>query len=103
MAAWDEREPHTAEALAHAVDLYRGGFFTDFTLRGCPEFDDWQFFQGESLAQAFVTASKKLTGMLTEQQSYEAAIPFARRAVAVDPMFETEDLQVVRAVLEEMA
>ena len=35
--------------LAEAAALYRDDFMAGFTLRDSPEFDDWQFFQAESL------------------------------------------------------
>jgi len=38
--------------LTEAVELYTADFLAGFTLRDCPDFDEWQFFQAESLRQA---------------------------------------------------
>ena len=38
--------------LKEAVELYRDDFLAGFTLPDCPDFDDWQFFQTETLRQA---------------------------------------------------
>ncbi|HRW10166.1 MAG TPA: hypothetical protein P5121_33920, partial [Caldilineaceae bacterium] len=37
------------DALGAAVALYRDDFLRGFTLPDCPDFDDWQFFEGEAL------------------------------------------------------
>jgi hypothetical protein len=42
--------PECLTALAEAVELYRGDFLAGFSLRDSLNFDEWQFFETESLA-----------------------------------------------------
>jgi DNA-binding SARP family transcriptional activator/predicted ATPase len=73
-------------ALTEAVDLYTGDFMAGFTLTDSAEFDDWQFFQAESLRQEMASALERLVQALSAQGEYETAIPYARRWMALDPL-----------------
>lgn len=46
--------------LTEAVALYSGDFLAGFTLRDSREFDEWQFFQMESLRQGLATVLERL-------------------------------------------
>jgi|GEM_PF-616082 len=74
--------------LTEAAALYTGDFLAGFTLRDSPEFDDWQFFQTESLRQELATVLDRLVQGLNSQGQAEAAVPHARRWVALDPLHE---------------
>lgn len=74
--------------LSEAAALYTGDFLAGFSLRDCPEFDDWQFFQAESLRQELADALQRLVQGCSRQGDYQAAIPYARRWVALDPLYE---------------
>lgn len=78
----------STQTLMKASDLYRDDFMTGFTLPDCPEFDDWQFFQAESLRQSFASTLEMLIQKLSNQQDFEAAIPYGRRWLALDPLHE---------------
>jgi DNA-binding SARP family transcriptional activator len=52
--------PDCLEALAEAVELYRGDFLEGFSLRDSASFDDWQFFQTEGLRQELALALERL-------------------------------------------
>jgi len=80
--------PTCRALLTQAVSLYRADFLTGFTLLDCPEFDEWQFFQSEGLRQQFAAALERLIHIQQDQDDYEAAIPHARRWVALDPLHE---------------
>ena len=80
--------PTCRTPLTQAVSLYRADFLTGFTLLDCPEFDEWQFFQSEGLRQQFAAALERLIQIQQDQDDYEAAIPHARRWVALDPLHE---------------
>ena len=80
--------PTCRAPLTQAVSLYRADFLTGFTLLDCPEFDEWQFFQSEGLRQQFAAALERLIQIQQDQDDYEAAIPHARRWVALDPLHE---------------
>ena len=74
--------------LAEAVELYTADFLAGFTLRDCPDFDDWQFFQAESLRQALAAALEQLVQACDQQDSLDAVVPYARRWVSLDPLHE---------------
>jgi DNA-binding SARP family transcriptional activator len=80
--------PACLPLLTEAVSLYRGDFLSGFTLPDCPDFDEWQFFQTESLRQAFASALERLVQAHSTQGAYEAALPLARRWLALDPLHE---------------
>ncbi len=70
-----------------AVDLYRGDFLSGFTLPDSPEFDDWQFFEAEELRQQYGALLQKIIAAYGAAAA-EAALPFARRWQALDPLHE---------------
>jgi len=80
--------PDCLNSLAEAVELYRGDFLEGFSLRDSPNFDDWQFFQTESLRQELASTLERLVHGHTAQGTYQAAIPHARRWLALDPLHE---------------
>jgi predicted ATPase/DNA-binding SARP family transcriptional activator len=80
--------PDCLEALAEAVELYRGDFLEGFSLRDSASFDEWQFFETESLRLELAAALERLVHALSAQEAYGAAIPYARRWLALDPLHE---------------
>lgn len=78
----------SVSALTDAVALYRDDFLTGFTLSDSPAFDDWQFFQRETLRRQLATALERLVEWHGAQRTYETAIAYARRWVALDPLHE---------------
>ena len=80
--------PACVPLLKGAAALYSDDFLAGFTLRDCPEFDDWQFFQAESLRQGLAAGLDRLVEGLNGQGGYDPAIPHARRWVALDPLHE---------------
>src|SRR5579863_9755855 len=44
------------QPLTAAVALYQGDFLAGFSLRDSPEFDDWQFYQSDTLRREFASA-----------------------------------------------
>lgn len=78
--------PNCLSSLSQAVELYTDDFLAGFTLRNCHEFDDWQFFQTESLRQELAAVLERLVQGYGAQGTYDAAIPYARRWVALDPL-----------------
>src|SRR5258708_32346756 len=53
-------EAERLEHLSQAAALYSGDFLSGFSLPDCPVFDEWQFFQRESLRQALCQVSQQL-------------------------------------------
>jgi DNA-binding SARP family transcriptional activator/predicted ATPase len=94
-AAW-RAHAHSTDALCNAclahlttaVALYQSDFLTGFTLSDCPDFDDWQFFQAESLRRELADSLETLLHWYCAQGEYEPAINYARRWLALDPLHE---------------
>ena len=80
--------PRCLEALAEAATLYRGDFLEGFGLRNSVAYDDWQFFQAEGLRQELASALERLVSGHSARGNYEAALPYARRWLALDPLHE---------------
>ncbi|MCP5098146.1 MAG: tetratricopeptide repeat protein [Chloroflexi bacterium] len=76
------------EQLTEAVSLYNNEFMAGFTLPDAPEFDEWQFFQANSLRQNLVMVLENLIVYHREQDNFSDAIPYARRYVALDLLHE---------------
>jgi DNA-binding SARP family transcriptional activator len=87
--------PRCLEAFAEAAALYQGDFLQGFGLRGSMEFDDWQFFQAEELRQQLTLVLERLARGHGVQGSYEAALPYARRWLALDPLHEPAHRQLM--------
>ena len=84
------------ENLNSAASLYRGDFLSGFTLRDSPAFDDWQFFQTESLRRELAGVLERLANGHAARREYDAAINHARRWLALDPMHEPAVCQLMR-------
>jgi ABC-type oligopeptide transport system substrate-binding subunit len=67
-----------------------------FTLRDCPGFDEWQFFQSEGLRHELASALERLVRGHSAQGAYEPAIPYARRWLALDPLHEPVHRQLMQ-------
>ena len=103
LLASSKGHPHSLEQvcpaclvdLESAVRLYRDHFMAGFGLRDSAEFDDWQFFQAESLRQELASALEKLTRGHAQQGDYDNAIAYARRWSALDPLLEEAHRQLM--------
>jgi DNA-binding SARP family transcriptional activator/predicted ATPase len=95
LAAWQDHGhpevdacPKCLGALAEAVDLYQGDFLAGFTLRDSAPFDEFQFFQTESLRRELASALERLVWGHAAGGEYEPVIGYARRWLALDPLHE---------------
>jgi DNA-binding SARP family transcriptional activator/tRNA A-37 threonylcarbamoyl transferase component Bud32 len=88
--------PDCLSALAEAVELYCDDFLSGFTLRDSPGFDEWQFFQTEGLRQELASILERLIEGHTAQGEFEAALPYARRWLALDPLHEPAHRQLMQ-------
>ncbi len=77
-------------ALDAAVELYGGDFMEGFSLDDSASFDEWQFYQTQALRDAVTGALARMVAWLSDQgeRSYEQAITYARRWLALDPLHE---------------
>jgi DNA-binding SARP family transcriptional activator/predicted ATPase len=83
--------PHLEEAVA----LYRGDFMAGFTLRDSLDFDEWQFFQTQSLRDGLALALGRLVAWHRTQGEHDRAIEYARRWLALDPAHEPAHRQLM--------
>ena len=84
------------QPLAAAAELYHDDFMAGFSLPDCPDFDEWQFFQTETLRQELASVLEKLVQGYSIQANYESALPYARRWLALDNLNELAHRQLMR-------
>ncbi len=75
-------------ALEAAVRICRGELLAGFSLPDSPAFEEWHFFEAESVRQALATALERLAGHLGAAGRYGEAVAHARRWLALDPLQE---------------
>lgn len=75
-------------SLEQAADLYRDDFMAGFSLRDAPAFDDWHYFQSETLRRELAQALEKVARGHAAHGAFETAIAYARRWLALDPLRE---------------
>jgi LuxR family maltose regulon positive regulatory protein len=81
--------------LEQAAKLYRGDFLAGFTLRDCPEFDEWQLYQRESLRSDHDELLRRLAAHWQAQGEWEKAIDYSRQRVAGNPLNEAAQRQLI--------
>jgi predicted ATPase/DNA-binding SARP family transcriptional activator len=74
--------------LTEAVEQYRDDFMAGFGLRDSVAFDDWQFFQSESLRRELAGALERLARGRAALGEWEAAVVHARRWLSLDVLHE---------------
>ncbi len=75
------------QPLSEAVALY-DDFLAGFSLRDSPNFDDWQFFQTDTLRREFANALERLVQCYSTIGDFEPAIAYARRWLTLDRLHE---------------
>ena len=88
--------PRCRAPLEAAAGCYRDDFLAGFGLSRCPDFDDWQFFQAESLRREFAIVLERLIACCEDAHELEAAIGYARRRVALDTLHEPAHRTLIR-------
>ena len=86
-----------AALLAEAADLYRDDFLAGFSLRDSAGFDDWQFFQAESLRRARTSVLERLVHYHTNRAEFERVIAYARTWLTADPLHEPAHRHLMQA------
>ena len=81
--------------LTRAVALYEGNFMAGFSLPDCPEFDSWQFFEGDSLRLALADALQQLIHWHKAQREFDDTVAYGRRWLALDPLHEAAHRQLM--------
>ena len=80
--------PDCLPLLEDAVALYTDHFMAGFSLTDSPGYDEWQFFQREGLRHQLANTLEQLSAHYSTVGEYEAAITYARRWLALDPLHE---------------
>ncbi|MBV7327793.1 tetratricopeptide repeat protein [Chloroflexi bacterium TSY] len=83
-------------SLGKAVDLYSGDFLSGFSLRGSPEFDEWQLFEREDLRRTLADALQRLTAFYAAQNEFATAIRYARRWLKLDTYHEPAHQELMK-------
>ena len=76
------------EDLIKAIKLMKGDFLEGFSLPDSTNFDEWQFFQTESLRQDYGHALENLIELIKGRGDYETAIVYGRQWLALDNLNE---------------
>ena len=92
----DELSPECLARLAEATRLYSDEFLAGFTLRDSPAFDEWQFFQAESLRAEFSGMLDRLVRWHSDKGEFEVALDYCRRRLALDPLDERTHRELMR-------
>ena len=85
-----------AASLERAAALYRDDFLTGFTLRGCPEFEEWQESVSEELRQELARGLQRLVAACIAEGELERAAAHARRWLQLDPLHEPAHQAIIR-------
>jgi predicted ATPase/DNA-binding SARP family transcriptional activator len=95
--AASEACPDCLSELGAAAAFYRGDFMAGFGLRDSPAFEEWQFFEGESLRREMASALERLIQVHARATppDLEPAIDCARRWLALDPLHEPAHRQLM--------
>jgi len=88
--------PERLARLNAAVEVYSEDFLAGFTLPDSPAFDEWQFFQRESLRQLYGQLLEELVQIYRSQHNWPQAIAYARRWLALDGLHEPAHRMLMR-------
>jgi len=85
-----------AGSLERAVQLYRDDFLTGFTLRGCPDFEEWQASVSEELRQSLARGLQRLVAACIADGELDRAAGHARRWLQLDPLHEPAHQVIIK-------
>ncbi len=88
--------PEFIPLLEEAARLYTADFLAGFSLRDCPDFDEWQTLQAEGLRLQLGEALEALARLYQAQGAYEQSIASARRWLALDALNENAHRALMR-------
>ncbi|MBE2220557.1 MAG: protein kinase [Anaerolineae bacterium] len=83
-------------ACETAVSLYTADFMAGFSLPDSPAYDEWQFFQVESLRRSLAEILQKLITWHRSQSEFERCIEYGRRWLALDTLHEPAHRQLMQ-------
>ncbi|MCW5861942.1 MAG: protein kinase [Anaerolineae bacterium] len=83
------------DQLKEAATLYRGDFLADFYLPDSNPFEEWASTWREALRRGALVALERLTALTLAEENYPAAEAYARQQLAIDPLHETANRQLI--------
>ncbi len=89
--------PGVAE-LERAARLYRDDFLAGFSLRECPEFEDWQASVAGRLRQVLAGSLERLAAAFVAAGEPGHALDHIHRWLSLDPMHEPAHQAMIRAL-----
>ena len=84
--------------LERATRLYRDDFLAGFSLRECPEFEDWQASVSGRLRQVLAGCLERLSVAHAAAGNPDLALGHIHRWLALDPMHEPAHQAMIRAL-----
>jgi predicted ATPase/DNA-binding SARP family transcriptional activator len=95
-AAQGGAPPDAERSLEHAIALYRGEFLRGLTVADSVAFDNWRFFEQESLERRYAAALERLVDMYERQGRLNRAIEVTRRLWSRDELDERVGRRLMR-------
>jgi DNA-binding SARP family transcriptional activator len=86
--------------LERAAELAQAPFLAGFALRDSPAFDEWQAMTADRLRDALAAALGELTAAMAERGQLAAALGHARARIALDPLNEPAQRDLMRALAQ---
>ncbi len=83
-------------SLTEATRVYAGAFLDGLLLRAAPMFEEWQLQEREHLRGRMVRAHEVLLRWHAERDEVAVALEQAERILALDPLNEAADLEILR-------
>ena len=82
--------------LSQAVDLFRGDLLSGFSLRDSANFEEWHFFQSETLRRDLAGILQRLARYHAAHAAYQPALDYANRWLQLDPLQEEVQRELIR-------
>ncbi|MFZ5968674.1 MAG: AfsR/SARP family transcriptional regulator [Bacillota bacterium] len=84
-----------------AIDkLYSGEFLDGFYIKGCPEFNDWIYYERERLQKGYFEALHKLAVIHRESQHFQESIEAFEKLLRINPLHEELYAELMEVYLE---
>jgi len=83
------------QTLEEAAALYGADFLQGFGLPDSSTFEEWQFFQSESLRKNLLEILEQLAHFYADRAEYKTAIEYSRRWVSLDRLNESAQRQLM--------
>jgi predicted ATPase/DNA-binding SARP family transcriptional activator/predicted negative regulator of RcsB-dependent stress response len=83
------------KALEEAARTYQADFLAGFSVSDSLVFEEWQFFQSESLRKNLAEILEQLARLYASKEEYKTAIEYGRRWLALDRLNESAHRQLI--------